>query len=131
VKKRKLIVLAVALSIISLIVLQVASAGHGHVVVVGENIKLETKNTSLTNQNKQLKGTVNSLQTKNSELQTTNNQLQTQVEQVSAELNVMEGNLKQVSKELKHEKSITGNIDNGDEFNFSPITLPTSDSLQR
>jgi uncharacterized protein YlxW (UPF0749 family) len=129
VKKRKLIVLTVAFSIIILIITQVANVGHGHVVVVEENIQLETNNTNLTNQNQQLKGTVNSLKTKNSELQSSNNQLQNQVKQVSLELNVMGNDLKQINKELKYEKSITGGIDNGDEFNFSPITLPTSDSL--
>ena len=51
--KRKLII--VGSLFITLVVMQVFSSGHGHVVVVEDNIQLTGENKKLTTANKQLK----------------------------------------------------------------------------
>lgn len=130
-KRKKLIVLGLAASVIGIVILQVFTAGHGHVVVVDANIKLEDKNTKLTKQNTKLTNKVTTLKQENQQLEESNTELQTQVTEVTTELQVTTQSLQEVSKELKHEKAITRNIDSGDDYQFSPISLPAADSVQR
>ena len=130
-KRKKYVILGLALSVIGIVILQVFSAGHGHVVVVDANIKLEDKNTKLTEQNTKLNNKVSTLKRENTKLQESNNELQTQVTEVTDELQVTSESLQQVNKELKHEKRITSNISSGEQYEFSPIALPVTDSIQR
>ena len=53
-KKQRLLLFGVLISVVALVVLNIGMAGSGHVDVVNENVTLEEKNTTLTKQNQQL-----------------------------------------------------------------------------
>ena len=64
--KKKLLI--VGISFIGLICLQIFSSGHGHVVVVEDNVQLTGENKKLTTANKHLTNSVNQLKTENEKL---------------------------------------------------------------
>jgi uncharacterized protein YlxW (UPF0749 family) len=116
--KRKLII--VGSLFITLVVMQVFSSGHGHVVVVEDNIQLTGENKKLTTANKQLKA-------ENEELTEDKENLQQMVSEVIGDLDSTKSVVKDIKNELKNEKDIVRSQSSGEQFEFQPITLPTSD----
>jgi uncharacterized protein YlxW (UPF0749 family) len=116
--KRKLII--VGSLFITLVVMQVFSSGHGHVVVVEDNIQLTGENKKLTTANKQLKA-------ENEELIEDKENLQQMVSEVIGDLDSTKSVVKDIKKELANEKDIVRSQSSGEQFEFQPITLPTSD----
>jgi uncharacterized protein YlxW (UPF0749 family) len=116
--KRKLII--VGSLFITLVVMQVFSSGHGHVVVVEDNIQLTGENKKLTTANKQLKA-------ENEELTEDKENLQQMVSEVIGDLDSTKSVVKDIKKELANEKDIVRSQSSGEQFEFQPITLPTSD----
>ena len=116
--KRKLII--VGSLFITLVVMQVFSSGHGHVVVVEDNIQLTGENKKLTTANKQLKA-------ENEELTEDKENLQQMVSEVIGDLDSTKSVVKDIKNELKNEKDIVRKQSSGKQFEFQPITLPTSD----
>ena len=116
--KRKLII--VGSLFIVLVVAQVFSSGHGHVVVVEDNIQLTGENKKLTN-------SVNQLQAENEELVEDKENLQDMVSEVIGDLDSTKSVVKDIKKELDNEKDIVRKQSSGKQFDFQPITLPTSD----
>ena len=127
-KKKKRIILGSAIGFIALICLQVFSTGHGHVVVVEENQELTTANESLTKQNKGLKKSVSALEAKNEELVEAKANLEQIVSEVTGNLDSTKQAAAELTKELKNEKAINIQQSTGEQFDFQPIKLPTSDS---
>jgi uncharacterized protein (DUF2164 family) len=127
-KKKKRILLGSAIGFIVLICIQVFSTGHGHVVVVGENQELTTANESLTKQNKGLKKSVSALEAKNEELVEDKADLEQMVSEVIGDLDSTNAVVKNIKKELSDEKAINVKQSTGEQFDFQPIKLPTSDS---
>lgn len=123
--KRKLII--VGSLFITLVVIQVFSSGHGHVVVVEDNIQLTGENKKLTTANKQLTNSVNKLQAENEELVEDKENLQEMVSEVIGDLDSTKSVVKDIKKELANEKDIVRKQSSGKQFEFQPITLPTSD----
>ena len=123
--KRKLII--VGSLFIVLVVAQVFSSGHGHVVVVEDNIQLTGENKKLTTANKQLTNSVNQLQAANEELVEDKENLQQMVSEVIGDLDSTNSVVKDIKKELANEKDIVRSQSSGRGFEFQPITLPTSD----
>jgi uncharacterized protein (DUF2164 family) len=126
-KKKKRIILGSAIGFIALICLQVFSTGHGHVVVVEENQELTTANESLTKQNKGLKKSVSALEAKNEELVEDKADLEKMVSEVIGDLDSTKAVVKDIKKELANEKDINVKQSTGEQFDFQPIKLPTSD----
>jgi predicted nuclease with TOPRIM domain len=126
-KKKKRIILGSAIGFIALICLQVFSTGHGHVVVVEENQELTTENKSLTKQNSSLKKSVSSLKAKNEELVEEKSNLESMVSEVIGSLDSTKAVVKNIKKELEYEKDINIKQSSGEQFDFQPIKLPTSD----
>jgi uncharacterized protein YlxW (UPF0749 family) len=116
--KRKLII--VGSLFITLVVMQVFSSGHGHVVVVEDNIQLTGETKKLTTANKQLKA-------ENEELTEDKENLQQMVSEVIGDLDSTKSVVKDIKNELKNEKDIVRSQSSGEQFEFQPITLPTSD----
>jgi len=116
-KKKLLIVGAL---FITLVVIQVFSSGHGHVVVVEDNIQL-------TGENKKLTKSVNNLKAKNKELTEDKENLEQMVSEVIGDLDSTRSVVKDIKKELQNEKDIVRRQSSGKQFEFQPITLPTSD----
>jgi cell division protein FtsB len=126
-KKKKRIILGSAIGFIALICLQVFSTGHGHVVVVEENQELTTANESLTKQNTGLKKSVSALEAKNEELVEDKANLEQMVSEVIGDLDSTKAVVKNIKKELLDEKAINVKQSTGEQFDFQPIKLPTSD----
>ena len=126
-KKKKRIILGSAIGFIALICLQVFSTGHGHVVVVEENQELTTANESLTKQNTGLKKSVSALEAKNEELVEDKADLEQMVSEVIGYLDSTNAVVKNIKKELSDEKAINVKQSTGEQFDFQPIKLPTSD----
>jgi uncharacterized protein YlxW (UPF0749 family) len=126
-KKKKRIILGSAIGFIALICLQVFSTGHGHVVVVEENQELTTANESLTKQNTGLKKSVSALEAKNEELVEDKADLEQMVSEVIGDLDSTKAVVKDIKKELADEKDINVKQSTGEQFDFQPIKLPTSD----
>ena len=126
-KKKKRIILGSAIGFIALICLQVFSTGHGHVVVVEENQELTTANESLTKQNTGLKKSVSALEAKNEELVEDKADLEQMVSEVIGDLDSTNAVVKNIKKELSDEKAINVKQSTGEQFDFQPIKLPTSD----
>jgi predicted nuclease with TOPRIM domain len=126
-KKKKRIILGSAIGFIALICLQVFSTGHGHVVVVEENQELTTANESLTKQNKGLKKSVSALEAKNEKLVEDKADLEKMVSEVIGDLDSTKAVVKDIKKELANEKDINVKQSSGEQFDFQPINLPTSD----
>ena len=116
--KKKLII--VGSLFIILVVTQVFSSGHGHVVVVEDNIQLTGENKKLTTATKKLTNSVN-------ELKADKENLQDMVSEVIGDLDSTKSVVKDIKKELANEKDIVRSQSTGKQFEFQPITLPTSD----
>jgi pyruvate/2-oxoglutarate dehydrogenase complex dihydrolipoamide dehydrogenase (E3) component len=116
-KKKLLIVGAL---FISLVVGQVFTSGHSHVVVVEDNIQLIGENKKLTK-------SVNKLKAENQELTEDKENLEQMVSEVIGDLDSTRSVVKDIKKELQNEKDIVRKQSTGTEFDFQPITLPTSD----
>jgi predicted RNase H-like nuclease (RuvC/YqgF family) len=123
--KKKLLIVGV--SFIALICIQIFSSGHGHVVVVEDNIQLTGENKQLTTANKKLTNSVNELKAENEELVEDKENLEQMVSEVIGDLDSTRSVVKDIKKELANEKDITRKQSTGDKFEFQPITLPTSD----
>jgi hypothetical protein len=113
--KKKLLI--VGASFIALILLDIFSSGHGHVVVVEDNIQLTGENKQLTKANKKLTNSVNQLEAEKEELIEDKENLQEMVSEVIGDLD----STKSVVKDIVRKQS------SGKQFEFQPITLPTSD----
>ena len=123
--KKKLLI--VGISFIALICLQIFSSGNEHVVVVKDNIHLTGENKKLTTANKKLTNSVNELKAENEELTEDKANLQQMVSEVIGDLDSTRSVVKDIKKELLNEKDITRKQSTGKQFEFQPITLPTSD----
>lgn len=123
---RKIILWSIA-GFVILASLQVFSSGHGHVVVVEDNIQLTGENKKLTTANKKLTNSVNELKAENEELVEDKTNLQQMVSEVIGDLDSTSAVVKDIKKELQNEKDIIRKQSTGREFDFQPITLPTSD----
>jgi uncharacterized protein YydD (DUF2326 family) len=119
-KKNKRIILGSAIGFIALIFFQVFSTGHGHVVVV-------EKNEVLTKQNSGLKKSVSLLKAKNEELVEDKANLESMVSEVIGSLDSTKAVVKDIKKELSDEKATNVKQSTGEQFDFQPIKLPTSD----
>jgi cell division protein FtsB len=126
-KKNKRIILGSAIAFVVLIVLQVFSTGHGHVVVVEKNEVLTNENSSLTKQNSGLKKNVNSLKTANKKLVEDKKGLEQMVTEVMSNLDSTKTLVQDIKKELANEKDINLKQSTGEQFDFQPIKLPASD----
>jgi hypothetical protein len=123
--KKKLLI--VGISFIVLICLQIFSSGNEHVVVVKDNINLTGENKKLTTANKKLTNSVNELKAENEELTEDKANLQQMVSEVIGDLDSTRSVVKDIKKELLNEKDIIRKQSTGRQFEFQPITLPTSD----
>lgn len=123
--KKKLLI--VGISFIALICLQIFSSGNEHVVVVKDNIHLTGENKKLTTANKKLTNSVNELKAENEELTEDKANLQQMVSEVIGDLDSTRSVVKDIKKELLNEKDIIRKQSTGRQFEFQPITLPTSD----
>ena len=123
--KKKLLI--VGISFIALICLQIFSSGNEHVVVVKDNINLTGENKKLTTANKKLTNSVNELKAENEELTEDKANLQQMVSEVIGDLDSTRSVVKDIKKELLNEKDIIRKQSTGKQFEFQPITLPTSD----
>jgi cell division protein FtsB len=126
-KKNKRIILGSAIAFVVLIVLQVFSTGHGHVVVVEKNEVLTNENSSLTKQNSGLKKNVNYLKTSNKKLVEDKKGLEQMVTEVMSNLDSTKTLVQDIKKELANEKDINLKQSTGEQFDFQPIKLPASD----
>ena len=127
--KKKLLI--VGILFIALICLQIFSSGHGHVVVVEDNIQLTEENKQLTNANKSLTNSVNQLKEEKQELIEDKANLEIMVEKVIGDLDSTKSVVKDIKKELANEKDINLKQSTGDKFDFQPIKLPVEDDNQR
>jgi hypothetical protein len=116
--KKKLII--VGSLFITLVVIQVFSSGHGHVVVVEDNIQLNGENKKLTK-------SVSTLKAANKQLTEDKANLENMVSEVIGDLDSTKSVVKDIKKELANEKDIVRSQSTGKQFEFQPITLPTSD----
>ena len=126
--KKKLLI--VGILFIALICLQIFSSGHGHVVVVEDNIQLTEENKQLTNANKSLTNSVNQLKEEKQELIEDKANLEIMVEKVIGDLDSTKSVVKDIKKELANEKDINLKQSTGDKFDFQPIKLPVEDDNQ-
>jgi uncharacterized protein YydD (DUF2326 family) len=127
--KKKLLI--VGASFIALILLDIFSSGHGHVVVVEDNIQLTGENKQLTKANKTLTNSVNQLKEENQELTSDKANLENMVSAVIGDLDSTKSVVKDIKKELAHEKDVNVKQSTGDQFDFQPIKLPAEDDNQR
>jgi len=127
--KKKLLI--VGASFIALILLDIFSSGHGHVVVVEDNIQLTGENKQLTKANKTLTNSVNQLKEENQELTADKANLESMVSAVIGDLDSTKSVVKDIKKELAHEKDVNVKQSTGDQFDFQPIKLPAEDDNQR
>jgi predicted nuclease with TOPRIM domain len=123
--KKKLLI--VGISFITLICIQIFSSGNEHVVVVDDNIQLTGENKQLTTANKKLTNNVNQLKEENQELTEDKANLENMVAEVIGDLDSTKSVVKDIKKELTNEKDINHKQSTGKQFEFQPITLPTSD----
>lgn len=123
--KKKLLIVGVLF--ITLVVIQILSSGTGHVVVVKDNIQLTGENKKLTTANKKLTSSVNQLKAENQELTEDKANLENMVSEVIGDLDSTRSVVKDIKKELANEKDIVRSQSTGRQFEFQPITLPTSD----
>jgi septal ring factor EnvC (AmiA/AmiB activator) len=126
-KKTRRIILGSIASVVILVCLQVFSSGHSHVVVVDDNNRLTKVNKGLKIENKQLSSTISKLEEDNSELTEDKQNLQSMVSEVIGDLDSTSSVVKDIKKELQNEKDIIRKQSTGKEFDFQPITLPSSD----
>lgn len=126
-KKNKRIILGSAIAFVVLIILQVFSTGHGHVVVVKKNEVLTNENSVLTQQNSGLKKSVGLLKTANEKLVEDKKGLEEMVTNVMSDLDSTKTLVQDIKKELANEKDINLKQSTGEQFDFQPIKLPASD----
>jgi parvulin-like peptidyl-prolyl isomerase len=126
-KKKRRIILGSIAGVVILVCLQVFSSGHSHVVVVDDNNRLTKENKGLKIENKQLSSTISKLEEDNSELTEDKQNLQSMVSEVIGDLDSTSSVVKDIKKELQNEKDIIRKQSTGKQFDFQPITLPTSD----
>jgi hypothetical protein len=112
---------------ILLVILQIFSSGHEHVVVVDDNVQLTGKNKQLTTANTKLTKSVGKLKAANKELVEDKANLEEMVSEVIGDLDSTRSVVKDIKKELANEKDIVRKQSTGKQFEFQPITLPTSD----
>lgn len=117
----------VAGAFILLVVLQIFSSGHGHVVVVEDNVQLNVEKKQLTNANKKLTRSVGQLKAANEVLVEQKENLQEMVSEVINDLDSTKSVVKDIKKELANEKDIIRKQSTGKQFDFEPIKLPTED----
>jgi hypothetical protein len=117
----------IAGSFILLVILQIFSSGHEHVVVVDDNVQLTGKNKKLTTSNKKLTHSVGKLKAANQVLVEEKTNLHEMVSEVIGDLDSTKAVVKDIKKELENEKDIVRKQSTGKQFNFEPITLPTED----
>ena len=123
--KKKLLI--VGASFVALVCIQIFSSGHGHVVVVEDNVKLNGEKKQLTQANKQLKHSVGQLKAANEVLVEEKQNLETMVAEVIGDLDSTKSVVKDIKKELANEKDINVKQSTGKQFDFEPIKLPTED----
>ena len=123
--KKKLLIVGVLF--ITIVVIQIFSSGTEHVVVVKDNIQLTGDNKKLTTANKKLTTSVNQLKAENQELTEDKANLENMVSAVIGDLDSTRSVVKDIKKELDNEKDIVRKQSSGKQFDFQPITLPTSD----
>ena len=123
--KKKLLIVGVLF--ITIVVIQIFSSGTEHVVVVKDNIQLTGDNKKLTTANKKLTTSVNQLKAENQELTEDKANLENMVSAVIGDLDSTRSVVKDIKKELDNEKDIVRKQSSGKQFEFQPITLPTSD----
>jgi homoserine dehydrogenase len=123
--KKKLLI--VGLGFVALVCIQIFSSGHEHVVVVEDNVQLTGENKKLTTANKQLTNSVNKLEAEKEDLIEDKENLQEMVSEVIGDLDSTRSVVKNIKKELANEKDIVRKQSTGKQFEFQPITLPTSD----
>ena len=123
--KKKLLI--VGLLFITIVVIQIFSSGTEHVVVVKDNIQLTGENKQLTTANKKLTTSVKQLKAENQELTEDKANLENMVSAVIGDLDSTKSVVKDIKNELKNEKDIVRKQSSGKQFEFQPITLPTSD----
>lgn len=123
--KKKLLI--VGISFVALVCIQIFSSGHGHVVVVEDNVKLNGENKQLTTANKQLTQSVGQLKAANEVLVEEKQNLETMVAEVIGDLDSTKSVVKDIKKELANEKVINVKQSTGKQFDFEPIKLPTED----
>jgi hypothetical protein len=121
----------IAGSFILLVILQIFSSGHEHVVVVDDNVQLTGKNKKLTTSNKKLTHSVGKLKAANQVLVEEKTNLQEMVSEVIGDLDSTKAVVKDIKKELENEKDIVRKQSTGKQFDFQPITLPTEDGDRR
>jgi hypothetical protein len=112
---------------ILLVILQIFSSGHEHVVVVDDNVKLTGENKQLTTANTKLTKSVGQLKAANQELVEDKASLEEMVSEVIGDLDSTKSVVKDIKKELENEKDIVRKQSTGKQFEFQPITLPTAD----
>lgn len=126
-KKNKRIILGSAIGFIVLICFQVFSTGHGHVIVVKENIALTDKVNGLTKENTGLKKQVTTLKAKVSSLTALNTTLNT-IEDTTSETKDVVENTKPKLKGKSNEKStVTNSNDATSGFSINAISDPEGD----
>jgi sensor c-di-GMP phosphodiesterase-like protein len=123
--KKKLLIVGVLF--ITIVVIQIFSSGTEHVVVVKDNIHLTGENKKLTTANNKLTTSVNQLKAENQELTEDKANLENMVSEVIGDLDSTRSVVKDIKKELENEKDIVRKQSSGKQFDFQPITLPTSD----
>jgi homoserine dehydrogenase len=123
--KKKLLI--VGLGFVALVCIQIFSSGHEHVVVVEDNVQLTGENKKLTTANKRLTNSVNKLEAEKEDLIEDKENLQEMVSEVIGDLDSTRSVVKDIKKELANEKDIVRKQSTGKQFEFQPITLPTSD----
>lgn len=123
--KKKLLI--VGISFIVLILLNVFSSGHGHVVVVEDNVQLNVEKKQLTTANKKLTHSVGQLKAANEVLVEEKQNLEEMVSEVIGDLDSTKSVVKDIKKELANEKDVIRKQSTGQQFDFQPITLPTED----
>jgi hypothetical protein len=112
---------------ILLVILQIFSSGHEHVVVVDDNVQLTGKNKKLTVANTKLTTSVGKLKAANEVLVEEKQNLETMVAEVIGDLDSTKSVVKDIKKELANEKDIVRKQSTGKQFDFEPIKLPTED----
>lgn len=112
---------------ILLVILQIFSSGHEHVVVVDDNVELTGKNKKLTIANTKLTTSVGRLKAANEVLVEEKQNLEEMVSEVIGDLDSTKSVVKDIKKELANEKIINVKQSTGKQFDFEPIKLPTED----
>lgn len=123
--KKKLLIVGIAF--LTLVLLDIFSSGHGHVVVVEDNVQLNVEKKQLTTANKKLTRSVGQLKAANEVLVEEKQNLEEMVSEVINDLDSTKSVVKDIKKELANEKDVIRKQSTGQQFDFQPIKLPTED----